>query len=61
MKTNYLVLESSTYKIIDSAKNYCKKIRNYACAESGIIIFYLPCIEGTQAIAKINRVNQTNY
>lgn len=60
MKTNYLVLEKGTYKILDSAKSYCKRVRNY-CSEGKHLVFYIPSIQGTHAIKEINKINNTNY
>ncbi len=60
MEIKYLVLERSTFKIIDDAKVYCKRIRKYAY-DGEFAVFYLSSIQSTKVIAKINEVNKTNY
>ena len=63
MQTNYLILEKGTYKIVDSAKTYCKRVKKYLTSEQcqNFIVFYVPTIQGTHAIKEINKINNTNY
>lgn len=61
MKTNYIVLDRLTFEIVDSAKSYCKKIRTHLLDESPYVVYFIPTIQGTQALAHINKVNNTNF
>lgn len=61
MEAKFLVLEKGTYKIIDSAKSYCKRIRKHASKGEHSVYFMEVILTVNSLRVAVNEANNTNF